>query len=253
MKININILVFILFAFSSCIESQKEEISVSDEFLSSYEWMIDTIYGEDEFIRDWVYFTPRKKFYRFSKNRRSYVVDSALIWSNNQVLKDAEELFSITAIDSQFIELRNGENIFRAKRRYEFDSTDIERFIKNNELKLKINGKWHLDSMEIEKARMPSFCKEITVGAIFDFQDEGELIVYEKDSIDSCNKYSYSVYEDKISLTEWDMIMSFPIEKLDKNELIIKSKFIPRNVIWTEDIYKARQNGFNMYFKKVNE
>lgn len=247
------ILIVTLITLNSCIQNQEQEVSINDDFLSSHEWVIDTIYGEEQFIIDWIYFTPEKEFYRFSKYRKSYVVDSALTWAKNKIIKNGEEIFKINVIDSQYIELKGLEKVYRAERGNKFDPTDVEKVIKNNELKLMINGRWYLDSMEIEKTRMPSFCKEITVGATFDFKDEGTLVVYQRDSIESCNKYSYCIYKNKISLTEWDMIMTFPIEKLEMNILVFKSRFVPRDVVWTEETFKAKKNGFKMYFTKTSK
>ena len=40
------------------------------------------------------------------KYNKSYIIDSALVWKNNQVFENNNEVFSITAIDSENIELK---------------------------------------------------------------------------------------------------------------------------------------------------
>jgi hypothetical protein len=243
-------IIFSLLIFVSCKQKEKSGIEFSDKYLSSHEWVIDSIYGSDEFIRDWIYFTPEQKFYRFSKNNKSYVIDSALIWKHNKVFKNNSQLFTIRGIDSLNIELKTSDKIYFAKRWNTFHREQIERFIKNNNFKLKINGKWKLDSLEIKKARMPSYCNEITSGAIFDFEDNGRLKVYQKDSINYCNKYSYRIREKEISLLEYDMILNFPIIEFDKNKLILESRYIQKNAM-NEKSWKAKRKGFNLYFSRI--
>ena len=239
-----------LLIFSSCKQTENNGIKISKEYLNSHEWMIDSIYGSKEYIQDWIYFTPEQKFYRFSNNSKSYVIDSALIWNNDKIFKNNSELFKITALDSLNIELKMSDKIYHAKRWNRFHPEQIERFITNNEFKLKINGKWRLDSIEIKQARMPSYCNEITSGAIFDFQNNSRLKVYQKDSINYCNKYSYRIREKEISLIESDMVLNFPIRKFDKDRLILKSRYIQKNVS-DKKSWEAKRKGFNLYFSKL--
>ena len=245
------IYIALLLILYSCVEAVNVDIVINKEFLGSHYWMIDTIYGEEKFIQDWIYFTPEEEFYRFSKFRKSYVLDSALTWHNNRILLNEKEIYKVIAIDSHLIELKGAEKTYRAKRWNEFDSVDIERYIKNNRYKSIINGNWKLDSMEIEKTRMPSFCEEIVKESVFSFNENGSLFVYEKDSTSPCNNYSYQINEDEIFLLEYDMGLTFPIQSIERKRLVIKSNYVPKNLLWKEEIYYASKNGFNMYFKKI--
>ena len=242
-------IIICLLIFISCKQTESNGVRLSKEYLSSHEWMIDSIYGSKEFIQDWIYFTSEQKFYRFSESNESYVIDSALIWKHDKVFENNSQLFKITALDSLNIELKTYDKIYHAKKWNIFHREQIERFIINNKFKLKINGKWKLDSIGIKQARMPSYCNEITSGAIFDFESNGSLKVYQKDSTNYCNKYSYKIREKEISLIEYDMILNFPIINFDKDNLILKSRYIRKNVT-DKKSWEAKRKGFNLYFSK---
>ena len=241
-----------LLTFSSCKPKEKFGIEFSDEYLSSHEWVIDSIYGSNEFIQDWVYFTPEKKFYRFSKHRKSYIIDSALTWEHNIILKGNSELFKITAIDSQYIELKSADKIYRAERWNQFDREAIKRFISNNKYKLLINGKWKLDSTEIGKGGMPLNCDQIEKGSIFNFKNNSRLSVFEKDSLNFCNEYNYRVNKDRIALRKSDMIMELPISKLNSKKLVLLSKHIPKGTS-AEKMWELKRKGIKLYLSKIKE
>jgi len=237
---------------TSCKSIKQSEIRFDDDFLSSHEWMIDSIYGSNKFTQDWIYFTPKKRFYRFSKFNKSYVIDSSLVWQRNHILKGDNILYKISKIDSQYIELKTEKEIFRAKRWNKFDSEDIERFISNNRYKLLINGKWKLDSTEIGIGGLPSNCDEIQAGAIMEFGENGRLQVFKKDSLNFCDRYSYQVYQDGLSLRKSDMIMDFPIIEISNNKLILMSKYIPKSN-YTEETWLAGKKGFKLNLTKIEE
>ena len=67
MKSTLIKIIICLLIFSSCKQTENNGIKFTNEYLSSHEWMIDSIYNSDEFIQDWIYFTPEQKLYRFSK------------------------------------------------------------------------------------------------------------------------------------------------------------------------------------------
>ncbi len=242
-------IIFSLLIFVACKQKEKIGIEFSDEYLSSHEWVIDSIYGSHEFIQDWIYFTPKKQFYRFSKYNKSYVIDSALIWKHNRVLKNDSELFKIIALDSQNIELKTFNKTYHAERWNTFDRENIKRFIENNEYKLLINGKWKLDSTEIGKGGLPLSCDQIEKGSIFDFKENGRLEVFEKDSLNYCNKFSYSLIKKELSLRKSDMVMGFPIAELNNNKLTLISRYIPKKN-YTEEMWEKKKRGFKLYLTK---
>ena len=239
-----------LLIFSSCKQKENFGIEFSDEYLSSHEWVIDSIYGSNEFIQDWLYFTPEKQFYRFSKHRKSYIIDSALTWKHNKILKANSELFKITAIDSQYIELESADKIYRAERWNQFDRGAIEYFISNNKYKLLINGKWKLDSTEIGKGGMPLNCGQIEKGSVFNFKNNGRLSVFEKDSPNYCNEFSYRINKERIALRKSDMIMELRISELNSKKLVLISKHIPRNTS-PEKRWELKRKGIKLYLSKI--
>ena len=114
-----------------------------------------------------------------------------------------------------------------------------------------INGRWRLDSMDVTIAEMPSYCDTFKVGTTFNFKEEVKLLVFPNNSLSVCNNYFYSINTKEISLLEHDMILSFPIEHINSDTLILKSKLIPVNDEWTLEKMEALENGFNMYFTKI--
>jgi hypothetical protein len=246
------IIIFSLLIITSCKNKEKSGIAFSDEYLTSHEWLIDSISGSDEFIQDWIYFTQKKEFYRFSKYKKSYVIDSALTWKQDIVFKNNSELFKIIALDSENIELKAFDKTYHAKRWNTYYREDVELFISNNKFKLLINGKWELDSTEIGKGGLPSNCDQIEKGSIFEFKDDGILQVFENDSINPCYKYNYSLYKDNLSLQKSDVVMGFPILELTQNRLILVSRYIPNNN-YNEEMWKLKRSGFKLYFTKIKE
>jgi len=243
-------IIFGLLICVSCKQKEKSGIEFSDEYLSSHEWVIDSIYGSDEFIQDWIYFTPEKQFYRFSKYNKNYVIDSALIWKHNRILKDDSELFKIIALDSENIELRTSDKTYHAERWNTFDREDINLFIANNEYKLLINGKWKLDSTEIGKGGLPLSCDQIEKGSIFNFKENGQLEVFEKDSVNYCNQFHYGLFKNDLSLFKSDVVIRFPIVELDANKLILISRYIPKNN-YSEEMWEMKRRGFKLYLTKL--
>ena len=79
---------------------------------------------------------------------------------------------------------------------------------------------------------------------------KGILEIYPNDSINKCNSYSYRIWKDKISITEYDMVMELKIEKISTDKMVLKSRYIPREIAWTEEVMKAKQEGYNLYFSK---
>lgn len=88
-------------------------------------------------------------------------------------------------------------------------------------------GEWILDSSTVSPAYLPSFCKELNNGSRFVFDYENHLTVYPDTSNVKCNVYSYHNAGKELHLTEWDMVMVFPVVHLDSNHIIIKNTVIP--------------------------
>lgn len=255
MKSSFGIILLITIGLLSCNTDNsniyKSKIPVTKDFLI-HEWMLDSIYGSNEFNQDWIYFTPEDKFWRCSHYSQSHLIDSSLTFKDNKVFDKGELKYSIFSLDSNNIILVSTDSIiFHCTRWNKFDSEDIDRFIKTNPTKKLLNGNWTLDSSEITPTRIPSFCNELYPGSKFAFNPNGRLEIYPKDSTNKCNSYSYKVWEDEISFIEYDMFMTLGIEKLSNDKLILKSTFIPKDRDpWSEEMLKFHQNGFNLYLTR---
>ena len=213
--------------------------------------MLDSLYGSKEFIQDWVYFTTTDKFWRCSYYSENQLIDSSLTFKDNKVFDKGELKYSIFSLDSNSIILvTTDRKVFHCRRWNEFDQEDIERFIKTNPTKKLLNGNWKLDSSQIAPTRMPSFCNDLYPGAKFAFNPNGTFDIYPKDSTNKCNGYSYKIWENEISITEYDMIMKLDIVNLSKDKLVLKSTYVPKDVDWSEKVMKARQEGYNLYLTR---
>jgi hypothetical protein len=141
--------------------------------------------------------------------------------------------------------------IYRCRRWNSFSQEKIERFIEGNPKKRLLNGTWLLNESELSPSTVPSFCDSLYAGTKFYFKPNGTFDIYAKDSISKCGTYSYKIWEDKISFTEYDMVMGFNIIKLTSDSLIITSTYVPNNN-WDDKATQARQSGCKMYLTKLN-
>jgi hypothetical protein len=94
-------------------------------------------------------------------------------------------------------------------------------------------GEWILDSSQVSPAYLPSFCKSLENGSRFVFDYNNALTVYPDTSAVKCNSYSYHFTGTALHLTEWDMVVEFPVTHFDSSSLVIKSTWIP---------YESRMN-----------
>lgn len=245
------ILILLGLGLSSCNQNPPQRIEVNAAFLGSNVWKIDSIYGEDSFTRDWLYFTPEMEFYRCSYGPSAYLIDSALTWRGNQILRADKIVYEISAIDSQFIKLNTFDKVYRARRDKMFRQENLDQRIEAHAHKLMITGAWELDSMEVGLAMMPSFCKEVRVGALYDFKEDGLLQVFENDSVKACGDYSYSINRGEINITEYDMVMSFPIEEISPTKLVFWSSFASKGYDTLRKTMNVYRPKFKMYFTKA--
>jgi hypothetical protein len=88
-------------------------------------------------------------------------------------------------------------------------------------------GEWILDSSTVTPAYLPSFCKELYNGSRFVFDRENQLTVYPDTSHVKCNMYSYHSTGDELHLTEWDMVVTFPLVVVDQDHIILENTHIP--------------------------
>lgn len=93
-------------------------------------------------------------------------------------------------------------------------------------------GKWNIDSLTISSASLPSGCKQIESGTIFEFTKEDSLKVFPKEALNPCNTYHYKIQNDFIQLVKDDMVMLVEYKLISKNRLVLKSKSFFR---WQEE------------------
>ena len=83
-----------------------------------------------------------------------------------------------------------------------------------------IVGKW----IVTESTQIPfehiSFCEELGINSVFEFDNKGMLYVYKDINSNSCNQeQSYTIEDNNISILEWDMGFDYEILMLDSNKL----------------------------------
>ena len=254
MKTTTTIILLSIIGLLSCnsdrITAFENKVPLTKEFLI-HQWMLDSLYGSKEFIQDLVYFTHNDKFWRCSHYNESQLIDSSLTFKDNKVFDNGQLKYSIFSLDSNSIILVTTDNkVYHCSRWNEYDQEDVERFIKTNPIKKLLNGNWTLDSSEITPTRMPSFCNDLYPGTKFSFNPNGTFDIYPKDSTNKCNGYSYRIWENEISVTEYDMIMTLGIVKLSKDKLILKSTYVSKDSDWSEKMMKAKQEGYNLYLTR---
>jgi hypothetical protein len=121
-----------------------------------------------------------------------------------------------------------------------------------------IIGTWVLDSVEYNiVAYLPSFCHLLKAGSKFYFHGQNKLEIFPCDSANKCNIYSYSVRDNEINLTEYDMGLQLDIIKLENNKMVLKSNYVTNDIpkgLNAEQIkqyYKAGKTGYKMYFSRM--
>ncbi len=109
-----------------------------------------------------------------------------------------------------------------------------------------LTGNWFLDSTNLpfsSPARIPSFCNDLYPGSHFTFTKDSMLRVVAKDSTKECFAYSYSIHGNELTLIEWDMLITFQVQKLTENSLVIRSPYMPDHSI-------SREAGYLLFFSR---
>lgn len=250
-----------LFSFLGCntsqseTESYKSTIPITKQFLTS-EWLVDSVSGIDSFTQEWVYFTPANKFWRFSHYNNNYIIDSALEIRGDKIFRGGELKYSVYSVDSNRLILAEKGKAYHLQRRSSDNFDRISNFLNANPKKLLINGIWRLDSADYLPAYLPSYCKNLLPGSAIVFEPKGIMKIFEKDSADKCNSYTYKIFDNELSLLEYDMIVNMELVTLTRDSLVFKSKWLDwENPKWTDEPMKAREQGYKIYctrWKKQN-
>lgn len=225
---------FLSFLILACVEQKQNyppSIKVTQDFLEG-RWMLDSIIGKDDWKQDWLYFTDDDKFWQFSKYNESYLIEKELGWKKDKIIKNGKTKYLITPLDSQHIILHGTNEKFHCKRWGDFEREDIERFLKANPLKKKINGWWKLEVKKDSIHNIPSWCNNLGNETKFYFNPNGKLEIYPIDEKDNkyCKSYTYSIFvndKPQLNLQELDMIISYNILELNDNRLILDGIYEP--------------------------
>lgn len=92
-----------------------------------------------------------------------------------------------------------------------------------------IIGKWEVRDASILPFEHVSYCRNLNIGCVFEFDKYGVLLVYESlNARENCNqKQSYWVDDKELTMFESDMFWSYDILTLSKDSLKIRINNIP--------------------------
>lgn len=258
LKLTASIILFVLLGCNTSRserESYKSKIPITKQYLSS-EWLVDSVSGLDSFTQEWVYFTHDDKFWRLSYYNDTYVVDSSLEVKGDKIFSRGQLKYSLYSVDSNRMILAGKGKAYHLQRRGSDNFDRISSFLNANSKKLLINGIWRLDSADYLPAYLPSYCKNLLPGSAIVFEPKGIVKIFEKDSADKCNSYTYKIFDNELSLLEYDMIVNMELVTLTPDSLVFKSKWLDwENPKWTDEPMKAREQGYKIYctrWKKQN-
>lgn len=228
-------------------ESYRSKIPITKKFLTS-EWLIDSVIGLDSFIQEWVYFTNDDKFWRLSYYNDTYVIDSSLEVKDNKIFSEGQLIYTVYGVDSNRLILDGKARTYYLQRRRSDNFDRISSFLKANPKKFLINGVWRLDSADYLPAYLPSYCKNLLPGSAIVFEPKGIMKVFEKGSAEKCNSYTYKIFDNELSLLEYDMVVNMELVTLTSDSLVFKSKWLDwDNPKWTDEPMKAKEEGYKIY------
>jgi len=97
-----------------------------------------------------------------------------------------------------------------------------------DETNSKLNGKWEVVKASFVPFEHISFCEKLMIGAIFNFENNGKLTVFNKGEKSNCNQEQYFELDSNIiRIQEWDMLFNYEIEELNSDSLVFVIKRIP--------------------------
>ena len=92
----------------------------------------------------------------------------------------------------------------------------------------KLNGKWLVVKSSFVPFEHISYCEKLEIGSIFNFEDNGKLIVFNNGEKINCNQEQFfELDSNKVRIQEWDMFFTYEIEKLNSDTLVFIIKRIP--------------------------
>ncbi len=116
-----------------------------------------------------------------------------------------------------------------------------------------ILGKWVLSESTFEPISFLGKCDNIRINSHLEFI-ENQMKIFSNDSL--CDSYRFKIYNERLTLFVNDMVVNMKIEKLNKDELVLRSKLIPllrENEYSADkifDSYQVKKEGYLLTFKK---
>ncbi|TCP27975.1 hypothetical protein EV195_101134 [Tenacibaculum skagerrakense] len=112
-----------------------------------------------------------------------------------------------------------------------------------------IEGKWMIKNIEITSFSLPEGCEKISVGDKLNF-DNGNMEILTDGY--KCSTFKYILRDQNLELLISDMSISMKVISLNSNELKIRSKSLPKEMMinWKEEYLKYIQEGFLITLKR---
>lgn len=247
------ILFLVITLFLISCNSSKNDFS----FPVNSEWSLDSIIGSKEWSNESICIDEKNQFWRFSFENKDYLLDSAGQISKKGIIINQELKYQIQFIDStKFILKQNSESKIIYKREPYFEEAYLRDYLDSRLLNIKINGTWKLIESNIppKLISIPSSCNQIIIGSKFHFFN-GSMKISKKDSIQACNIYGYSISENKINFSDYDLLLEFDIESVSNKKLVLRSFNPPTyekgDTVFISTEVKIMEEGYLMIFERI--
>lgn len=247
------ILFLVITLFLISCNSSKNDFS----FPVNSEWSLDSIIGSKEWSNESICIDEKNQFWRFSFENKDYLLDSAGQISKKGIIINQELKYQIQFIDStKFILKQNSESKIIYKREPYFEKAYLRDYLDSRLLNIKINGTWKLIESNIppKLISIPSSCNQIIIGSKFHFFN-GSMKIPKKDSIKACNIYGYSISENKINFSDYDLLLEFDIESVSNKKLVLRSFNTPTyekgDTVFISTEVKIMEEGYLMIFERI--
>lgn len=201
----------------------------ADQKILKGEWLLDSIKGKQLNELNWVYFLDSNRFYKFSDNNKSYLIDSSLIYDSSFVYNGDQKKYRILFVDTMKLILSdsNNRNLFYKRWRKNNLAENFNRFLSRVPNKLKINGYWEVTSFERpdEYYDEAGDKRKLDKGNVLYFSDNGMVRAFESSANNTeLFKYSYRIFPDEIHFQEYDLVIGNRLIELTDSTLVFDSR-----------------------------
>lgn len=114
-----------------------------------------------------------------------------------------------------------------------------------------ITGSWSVEHSEIPNFSMPPNCKNIPLGALFQFNADSTLTVYANDSV--CMQGRYITEGKSVQIITSDVVYTVGIAKAGKDNLVLLQRHLPQQMMteWKKEYDKYKQEGFRITLRRA--